>query len=179
MKAVTALLAVVFGLAGCAQPERLYDDGAGAPLAPSGQVWLNRELEIPPDRTRVFMQRGEVIAMGDLDHYHPSCDLEVRNLLPETQRVARDTFSITRVVYSQEPVVALEAVRLAGLRWGGGLLWEGGHSIYRFVRMDLHSEQQPDVLRLTCRGAYEDYHRASYPTPMEIRVALGEIITLR
>jgi len=178
MKAIIAVSGLLLLLLGCAQPTIETGDQDTSLPSVSDQIKLDWELEIRPDNTRVFFQRGQVVAKRELDHYHPSCDLEVRTLNPEVQHVKKDLFTVTRVVFSQESIVLWDGVRMAGLGWGGGLWREGGHSIYRFIRMELHSDVQPDVLRLTCRGAYEDYHRASYPSPVEIRIALGGIITL-
>jgi len=178
MKAIIAVSTLIFLLVGCAQPKIISDDQAVRLPSVSDEIQLDQDLEIRPDSTRVFFQRGEVVAKKDLDHYHPSCDLELRTLSPEVQHVKKDSFTVTRVIYSQESVVVWDGVRVAGFGWGGGLWWEGGRSIYRFIRMELHSDVQPDVLRLTCRGAYEDYHRASYPSPVEIRIALAGIITI-
>jgi len=177
MKPIIAVSILIFLLLGCARTMIKYDDQDVRLPAVSDEIQLDQDLEIRPDSTRVFFQRGEVVAKKDLDHYHPSCDLELRTLSPEVQHVKKDSFTVTRVIYSQESVVVWDGVRVAGFGWGGGLWWEGGRSIYRFIRMELHSDVQPDVLRLTCRGAYEDYHRASYPSPVEVRIALGRFIS--
>ena len=177
MKALIAVSILTFLLLGCAQPTIEDDDQAVRLPSVSDEIQLDQDLVILSDNTRVFFQRGKVVAKKDLDHYHPSCDLEVRTLSPEVQHVEKDSFTVTRVIFSQESVVVWDGVRVAWFGWGGGLWTEGGQSIYRFIRMELHSDVQPDVLRLTCRGAYEDYHRASYPSPVEIRIALGRFIS--
>jgi len=177
-----AMTVVLVVLAGCAGSGTLYEP-ASALFGAGATVELQRDLEIPADRTRVFFQRGKLLPGGSFDQYYPSCDLEVRTLQPEAQLVEKDRFMVTRVEYGQEAVARVEgeALQVAaigiGIGSGGGLWWDRGESIFRYVRIWLHSERQPDVMRLTCRGAWEDYFRASPPNDVEIRIALGDIIT--
>lgn len=176
MRSITGLLLMTL-LAGCSQHEVKYDLGPDQALSVGSEIQLNRDVEIPPERARVFFQRGKMIPLGQLDYYNTSCDIQVRNLSSESQVVRPDTFTISQIVYGQEQVVQWGGIKLAGLGWGGGLLWNSDISIHRIVRFGLHSEQQPDVLRLTCRGAWDDFHSARYPSPVETRVALGDFVT--
>ncbi len=175
---LAVMITLVVLLTGCA--------GSGAYYAPASSlvgagtlVRLNQDLEIPAERTRVFFQRGKVLPDGGFDQYYPSCDLEVRTLSPEPQRVVKDRFMVTRIEYGQEAVARLEDVRVAaiGIGVGSALWWDRGESIFRYLRIWLYSERQPDVMRLTCRGAWEDYFRANPPNDVEIRIALGHIMT--
>jgi hypothetical protein len=43
----------------------------------------------------------------------------------------------------------------------------------------LHSDNQPDVLRMTCRGVFAEPWEAEYPTLEEIAVALGDYAELQ
>jgi len=175
-----AMFVVLVLLTGCAGYGALYEPASGL-FGAGATMELHRDLEIPADRTRVFFQRGKLLSSGAFDQYYPSCDLEVRALKPEPQRLEKDRFIITRVEYGQEAVARFEGegiqVAAFGIGLGGGLWWDRGQSIFRYVRIWLHSERQPNVMRLTCRGAWEDYFRANPPNSVEIRIALGEIIT--
>lgn len=51
--------------------------------------------------------------------------------------------------------------------------------IMHLYHFSLHSEKQPDVLRLTCRGILDEPRDAVPPTIAEIRQALGDIVLLR
>ncbi len=171
-------------LASCTQSNVRYDVGPGGAMVAGSQVQLNSEVQIAPRQARVFFQRGKMINKSQLDYYYPSCDIEVRRLSDEIQTVQRDTFTVTRVSSGQEQVVDSGGVKVAGFSWGvgsgwggGGLLWRRGNSIHRYFRLDLHSEQQPDVMRLTCRGAWDDSPSARFPTSQETRIALGEYVT--
>ncbi len=185
-----AVLALV--LAGCAaqSPQR----ASAPPLFQVGsQLVLQQPVTIPGGRTRVFFQRGAALPDGNFDQYRPSCDLEVRTLDEAPRQIDPDRFEITAIEYGEQVVAGLDGVRLAGIGIGGGSVgvgiggggvgvgfgnfwWGRGTSIFRYVRLSLASPRQPDVLRLTCRGAWEDYHRAAPPNPVEIQIALGELI---
>ena len=172
------MISLLVLLTGCAGSGAYYEP-ASALVGAGTLLRLNQDLEIPAERTRVFFQRGKVLPDGGFDQYYPSCDLEVRTLSPEPQRVEKDSFMVTRVEYGQEAVARFEGVRVAAIGIGAwsGLWWDRGESIFRYVRIWLYSERQPDVMRLTCRGAWEDYFRAEPPNDVEIRIALGHIMT--
>jgi len=169
---------LTIALAGCTGITFKPQPGS-APLPPSGsQLIINQPIEIAADRTRVFFQRGKIFpGSGALDQYAPSCDLEVTELLPEPQLIKPGRFTITNITSGQEAVVRWDGLQLAGIGFGGGIWRRGGESIHRFIRFPLYSEAQPQVLRLTCRGAFEDYVMAKFPTTIEIQIALGEVIS--
>jgi hypothetical protein len=169
-------LSLMFALAGCAgQASRDSADRYWMPDAGS-ELQLTQALVIPGGETRVFLQRGEVIARSDLDYYHPSCDLEVHELKQHARTVDRDLFIVGRMSSGRESVVQLWMPQLAANRLAGRFFHRDGPSVHRFLRIELHSERQPDVMRLTCRGALDDRHAARFPGRNEIRLALGNIL---
>ena len=62
----------------------------------SAVLELHRDVDIPPERTRVFFQDGQV--QSGLDEFRPHCELTVRNLLDQPQTVYSDRFLVTRVL---------------------------------------------------------------------------------
>ena len=183
MKRTALLLSVTMLLGGCAQPGVWVGTNSEGPISEGSRIELNRDIEIAPQQARVFFQQGVAITKSRLDYYLPSCDIEVRSLSSEVQVVHKDVFTVTRVEAGREQVVSRDGPMFAaldlsaGYGWGGGLMWERGVSVHRYFRFGLVSEAQPDVMRLTCRGALDDYHRAWLPTSEEIRSALGEYIS--
>jgi len=169
-------LALLLLLTGCSQSAIRNTADPLAFLAPGSEMQLTRDLEIPAARTRIFFQRGKAMPKGGLDYYNPSCDLEVRELRQEAQTVAKDLFVIGRLSSGREPVVSLGTTKLADS--GSALLLFGdrGPSIHRYYRVELHSSIQPNVMRLTCRGALDDYYDARFPNAVEIKLALGDIM---
>lgn len=50
--------------------------------------------------------------------------------------------------------------------------------VSRYVHLYLESKRQPDVMRLTCHGAFDFMWDAELPAVNEMREALGEVVTL-
>jgi hypothetical protein len=111
-----------------------------------------------------------------MNQYEPSCDIEVRKLSQEIQVIKKGVFSIEREQFGREAVAESDGVKLA---FNGGLWRGGGYSVFRYRRLWLQSEEQPQVMRMTCRGTWEEIVRATPPTLPEIRIALGEIFSIK
>ena len=140
-------------------------------------VELKQTLKVPPGDARLFIQHGEVLN-GGLDHYAPSCNFEVRSI-SGSRLILPGRFPVTRLQYGDEQVVSLEPIKVAGRRLTGILHREGGPPmITRFVHFWLQADDQPDLMRLTCRGALADLHEAERPTVSEMAEALGDIATI-
>lgn len=169
-------LALLLLLAGCSQLTVRNGKDPLAFLAVGSEMQLTQDLEIAAGETRVFFQRGKAITRGELDHYYPSCDLEVWELQPIARAVSRDLFVIGKLTSGREPVVSLGTTKLAASALASRLFRDRGESVHRYLRVELHSANQPDVMRLTCRGAWDDYLDARFPSEVEIKLALGDIL---
>lgn len=169
-------LAMLLLLAGCGQSSTRNVDDPLAFLAAGSQLQLTRELEIAAGETRVFFQRGKAISKGELDYYHPSCDLEVWELQQFARKISEDLFVLGKLTFGRQTVVSLGTTKLADNSLASRLFGDRGPTIHRFVRVELHSDAQPDVMRLTCRGAWADYYDARLPSDAEIKLALGNIL---
>lgn len=169
-------LALVVQLAGCSQSAVRNGTDPLAFLAPGSEIQLTRDLDVPAGNTRIFFQRGKAISKSELDFYHTSCDLEVRELQQETQRVSSDLFVVGRLRTGIESVVTRGLLQFADSNLSLRIFGDGGPSIHRYLRVDMHSTLQPNVMRLTCRGAWADYFEARLPGEVEIKLALGDIL---
>jgi hypothetical protein len=173
MRWITLLLL----LSACTQ-SYMVSDNLAYPynLPPVGsKVVLMQRVAIEPGTTRTFLQRGMPMPLGDFDRYRANCNLEVDGLSDRVQQIEPDTFVVkkvqrltTEVVRKPEPKPSLIPVELDR---GSPIVTHGYH-------LWLSSEKQPDVMRLTCRGAFDDLSRAEPPSIDEIREALGEIAQL-
>jgi hypothetical protein len=141
---------------------------------------LRQKIEIPPGRTRVFLQNGAV--GSGFDHYTPNCNVEVHDLVqdavqyiePGDYRVRRVQQTMEEVVRSRPTLVAAlgRSPLLAGNEDSGGttMIYQGYH---------LWLEDPADnFTRLSCRGAHANPWDARPPSIDEIRQALGEVATL-
>ena len=172
------LLALIFLLlAGCARLQSSVTSPDSIYFRPpvGSVVELHQDLRVPPQRTRVFIQSGQVLPGGGPNTFHPSCNFEVRELVTEGQVIAAGRFTVEQVRRGSESVVHSGQVRLAALQLSGIRLFSDAPSIMRYYHFNLHSEQQPQVMRLTCRGGLDDSPRAEFPTWPEMQQALGEV----
>jgi hypothetical protein len=181
--AVGVILTVLL-LAACG-PLVIRDDARRefVPLR-NGVMELHRDVDIPPERARVFFQRGQLQPAAS--EYHPHCELTVRNLVDKVQTIRADRFIVTGVtadtvyVASSENVVIAVNVDIQLTSGGGGGDGSGdgeGRQMKAYV-FRLHSDGQPDVLSLVCGGAFDIPARAARPSLQEIAHALGDYATL-
>ena len=183
---MTRLLAVLLAgtLLGCAAMEVTRDPASPFFVIPEGSlIELHQPLEIRAGSARIWLQRGRV-APGH-DWYAPSCNLEIRTLDRErSQTVVPGTFVIRRVQQMEERVELRQPeVQLAALGFGGRLRVgdydDGGMmGMWRGFHLWLESEEQPDVLRMTCMGTFADPLEVRPPSLQDLRVVFGEIATL-
>jgi hypothetical protein len=140
---------------------------------------LHREVVVPPERTRVFFQSGELLPA--VNEFLPHCELAVRELVDRPRVIQADRFTVTRVSSMTEYVVDAGGVLLA-LRGdvhladgdGGG---NGESPLMKLYIMWLHSARQPQVQTLICGGAFDSPALAVRPTLQDIATALGDYAT--
>lgn len=140
------------------------------------RVTLHRELHVPALSARTFIQGGEAVGRG-YDRYTAVCEFELRSVRESAQTIRPDDFRVTGMRWGVEQVARLAPVQLASR--GLASLDDGGSWFeHHIVRYTLESATQPDVMRLTCRGAEALAHEAMPPTLGEARAALGGVATL-
>nr|MBS0020038.1 hypothetical protein [Gammaproteobacteria bacterium] len=141
---------------------------------------LNQELQIPADAARISIQHGKVRPQGLVNEFYPYCELEVRQVQATAQSVKPDEFVIHQVgrrVYD----VGLSSPTVASLGLSIGL-GDGPRQTFYATVLHLHSEKQPDVLKLTCESDQRSFPGIIYArhlTVREIQEALGAVLTLR
>jgi hypothetical protein len=142
---------------------------------------LHQALTVPAEKTRVFLQGGKVLSGYGFDSYAVSCNLEVRKLEDHPRRIEPDTFVVYRIQQFFEEVAMgnWKATRVAGLGLAGAAVDAGPSDIFRGYHFWLHSDRQPDVMRLTCRGVFAAPWEAYPPTYQEIVETLGKVASLK
>jgi hypothetical protein len=142
---------VVAAITGCGNPMAVKDDVNSQffYIRPGSKLVLHKDVNIGSGSSHASFQHGKVVA--GLDNYVVGCELDVRNLGPDT--VSAGTFTISRAESMQE--------------------WISYPNIMRFYRvMYLKSDTQPDVLRLTCQDWDGPLLGTDISVP-EMREALG------
>ncbi|WP_456404583.1 hypothetical protein [Thiolapillus sp.] len=173
MKPVVLTLLSSLALAGCSSWLPDYsDEDSGHRLI------LHKPLTVSPGNARVFLQQGKMLPSLAFNQYEIGCSFEVRNLSEQPQSIEADTFVVNRVQHLVEEVASWRPVVLASLTLAGAEVDTSPPDIFLGYHFWLHSEQQPDVLRMTCRGAFAEPWEAEYPTLGEIAAALGDYASL-
>ncbi|GAB6043249.1 hypothetical protein [Endothiovibrio diazotrophicus] len=172
MGRIIGWLPLVWLLIGCQstvvrQEERWFRPAVGT------VVELVKPLEVAVGDARIFLQHGTPVTWGGVRQLEPHCNFEVRDLAESVQTIRPDTFTITRVRWGFEEVVDLGPRVVASAAVLAQVNDDGLPMISRYVQLRLESAAQPNVMRLTCHGAFDDLPEAEEPTPAEIADALG------
>ena len=173
------LVALGLWLAGCQNSSTVREvGGANRFIGLQGaSLVLHQPLRVGAGKARVFLQNGEVGQW--FDSYQVHCAFEITSVNHDGWQIEADTFTITRVQSSIQPVVMTEPVRLAALWSVGGLNGGGSQSYYAGYHFWLSSVNQPGVRRMSCFGVYAQPYELYPPTLEEIRQTLGSIAEIR
>jgi hypothetical protein len=177
MKRLLLIISLTLGACQTTPPQDANSPRFAPPVGWTLQ--LNQSLTVPARASRIYFQGGKsyaapgVISFSAVDQYYPNCYLQMRSPVAEPRQLQPDIFRIERVRRTEDWVQSrpLE-VAMAGMFRISGT----GMQIYSTV-LDLHSDRQPDVWRLSCQQWDEPYD-ANHVTVNQIRKALGDIFTL-
>ncbi len=176
------LLPVAVALLTACQQAPVKDENSPLSRLPVGsRITLERELVVPEGHSRVFLQRGKVVAKTRLNQYRPHCNFEIQAVSTGESRIEPDTFTVTGFMEDDEAIVrrmrpqgnALRHVEFRAVDDNSMPLL-----LSRFVRYTLHSARQPGVMRLTCHGGFADPAELEAPGISDIRRALRGYATL-
>ncbi|MGB5568271.1 MAG: hypothetical protein WBM71_04675 [Sedimenticolaceae bacterium] len=182
MKTLSILVLSVWFLGACekSMPVRESPSGSFQQLQGASLI-LKEPLEISADEARVFVQDGKATNRsgrgtgGDFDQYKAHCGFEIQSVSHQGFIIQPGRFTITRVQGSLQSVVMAGRVRVAGLQLAGGVDAPGGNAYHEGYHFWLASETQPEVMRMSCYGAYIDSASMAPPSLQDIRLALGAI----
>ncbi len=174
---VPATLVLTALIAGC-QPAIKHDENSPYFAPPIGsQLILKKPVAIKADDARAYFQNGAIVPRT-IDYFTPHCQLEVNNVMPVTQTLQPDTFTITQVSRKTFDVVQVGNTQLArvgfGIGIGLGFGDDGVSDIMYAWQMKLSSAKQPHVRMLICGGVFDKPVDAEYPSINEMRRALGD-----
>lgn len=141
-------------------------------------ITLHRDLTVPPERARVYLQGGEVV--DGASPLAPYCMFEVNDVLPAPQTIKADTFTVRKVQMDKINITSAGAgmVAAVGIGIGVGTNIGSGGDVAQVWYLWLDSPRQPNVRRLVCGGELTDPWEAQRPSVNEIREQLGQIATL-
>src|SRR5216684_2603759 len=148
---------------------------------PAGStLTLNKEIDVPAGKAAVYIQNGQIVdSSGQVHEYDPYCNLEMRAIKDVPQPVKSDQFVVlkskqeTKLSRADFMLLASNNLLLAG-KMGGGPSQK-----LQSTLLDLRSEKQPEVFRLTCQRWDT---RTTVSTPLtvgEIRKTLSDVFALK
>lgn len=134
---------------------------------------LHQTLTIPPHQQYIYFQHGKAVPFQDVNEFIAYCALTLHAKKQVPQMVKPDTFVVTKV-YRQYLFQLAEATLTVArvFERGDGETWQ-----VLSTQMELRSQTQPDVIRMTCAewGIPQDI---SNVTVAGIRRSLGQLVTL-
>ena len=188
MRVTVFVIGLAAALAAC---QTAYQGNEESPyyVVPAGShLILNKELNFDPDRVSVYVQNGKILHLSEMQKYDPFCKFELNHLVSTARTIAPDEMSVTKALQEHSYDTVSQAGRLHYVRLAlpliaqSGSFNQGGPSMQSYVvRMDLRSEKQPEIFRMTCIrwSPYPGGYRYEYPSITEIRRTLSPLFTLR
>jgi len=180
---VMSLLALT--LAACQSAGfQFSEDSPHYPPPVGTRVILHQPVTIPPGHASIYLQFGRTMRFAEVDQYRAHCRFEVSRVGTSEQTVMPDEFRVTRAgLEHRDSVRRGETTRLAAAGVPHVLAASGRNSgsmgvIVYATRMKLHSERQPEVLRLDCGHWSTDPHD-EFLTLNEIRATLAPLMSLQ
>jgi hypothetical protein len=176
------LAALAIALCGCQTTSDFGNENSPYYVVPAGsRLILERELTIPPEQLAVYVQDGRVLRSGEVRHDRPFCKFELHRLAPNARTVSPDDIVVVRASQQihSNPVARGEPVLVADNAFGDMVESLVAPPIHSFAtRMDLRSEKQPDIFRLTC-AQWGERRFGRHVTISEMRRTLAGVFTLR
>jgi hypothetical protein len=163
----------------CATSSQGY--GTIPAVNPASVVQINRELQIPVGKARVYLQNGAALNQQNLITWKPYCSVLMQSVHTPGEpllKVMADRFEIKQLReyndFRYRPRIYVASAGSTFSEWPVNVIYS--------VEMRLDSPHQPDVRALICAkhsGTNMSWDsRSYYPNLAEIRSALGDIIEI-
>ena len=170
------LLVLLPGLPACQSGLMVADGDDDFQELSARTLVLHRDIRIPARQAHAVFQGG-AFSYGS-GEYAPQCRLEVSKVLETAQTVRAGVFEITSITGMTHYVQRPRRIQLAAMGDLQLLADDTSEWIMLAYHFGLYSEEQPEVTRLICGGAYNFPFYARYPSEQDIRQSLGDSATL-
>jgi hypothetical protein len=175
-------LAFLLFLSACQSWDTRNPDSPYYHIPAGSTLILNKDITIPPGKAAVYIQNGQIVtSSGQVRGYDPSCTLEMRAIKDVPQPVKADQFVIFKV-REETRLARANSILLARnfhTRIAGNNIDDGPGQKQHTTLLDLRSERQPEVFRLTCQRWDDRSYESTPVTVSEIRKALSDVFTLK
>ena len=145
-------------------------------MADRGPGWtltLNRDLVVPSEKSRAYIQGGRVVAENDVAIFEPNCNFFLyrsMNDLHGERTIAKGEFTVINMYQRRE---------MSFLPWWGprniAQLWDLSY-VDLVTHIELFNEEQVGVTKLLC-SRFSDPHYLNFLTIEEIRRTLSPVVT--
>lgn len=186
MKLLSILVLSVWFLGACQKSMPVRESASGGFQQLQGASLILKEpLEISAGEARVFVQDGKATnrsgpgSGAGFDHYKAHCGFEIQNVSHKGFTIQPGRFNITRVQGSLQSVVMTRPVLVAGLQLAANMDGRGSSAYHEGYHFWLASESQPQVIRMSCYGAYIDSGSMAPPSLQDIRQVLGALAQIQ
>ncbi len=174
---------VVTGIAiasGCAS---LTENNPDRPsVNPASILQVNQNLEIPSGKSRVFFQDGAVVPLGKrIDKWSTYCSLLMQKKHASGEPnliVSPGQFEIIKV-FESENYRGSRRTYVASLGWFYDVSSQRPVFVDFEIELLLKSAEQPNVRSLICEKRVDNWNLYDYPTLVEIRSAVGNLIEIK
>jgi hypothetical protein len=168
------LLFAILGISACHSGLEIRNAGNHFQRLSVSSFMLHEDVRIPPRQAHVSFQRGA--SEPGSGEFAPHCELEVRQVREEAQTVRAGVFEVTGVRgYTHYVKRRNREVQLAAAEGFRLVSDDSAEWIMLAYHFRLHSDDQPDVMRLICGGAYGFPFYARYPDIEDMQLALGDV----
>jgi hypothetical protein len=145
---------------------------AQASVDPGSLVQINRPLEIPNGKSRLYFQNGVEITKRDIEKMTTYCSIRMRDRHKEGE---------PKLIISPEQIEIIKLRRTNDYSGGGRL--ENPTNVIFELEMRLNSTEQPGVMALYCAKQVLVMKMVNinqyYPNNTEIITALGDTIEIK
>jgi hypothetical protein len=146
------------------------------------RVVVKQPLTVPPGKTRVFLQYGQIIPRSERDDYAVNCNFEINTLSDSPRTIEVGSYTVSRSLRRSDDIVSREPLRVAASGGLAGVMMfrsDGGTPVlFEEAVLTLTSTPPTDVRELACRGAMDEPTEMRLPTLAEMRQALGAYATI-
>jgi hypothetical protein len=177
-----ACAAIAAVLSGCQTSSHIGDENSPFYVVPAGsRLLLQQELQIPPNSLAAYIQNGRVMQNSEVQHYYPFCKFELNQISATARTVQPDEIVVTKG--SQQRLKGATALAAPVMLARRGLHMSSLDNDDRTTmesfttRMDLRSEKQPDIFRLSC-AVWDDSGIGKHVSIANIRQTLSGVFTL-
>lgn len=161
-------------------------------LAVGSVLKLNQSIEIPQERSFVYIAKGKVAPFKNfntVDIYSPYCMLYLNHENRQPHTIMPDQFEIIKItewdgykshrsLYKYARLNALPAGMIKTRLATRSLNIRSGTDIIMYATiLRLHSSKQPEVKEIVC-GHWDEKSLVEHLTLGELKTALGDLITI-